>query len=85
MNQIGDAHATPRPIVVRLAQVFGIVVAALGLCVALAAAADAVSDRLDWGLTWIVIPIGLAVGLAGLALSWLAQRIWDIVHYLTWL
>jgi|HubBroStandDraft_5_1064220.scaffolds.fasta_scaffold160158_2 hypothetical protein len=85
MNQIGDAQATPRPIVVRLAQVFGIVVAALGLCVALAAAADAVSDKLDWGLTWIVIPIGLAVGLAGLALSWLAQRIWDIVHYLTWL
>ena len=82
MNHIVGAQANPRSIVVRLAQVLGIVIATAGLCFALAGAADILLDELRWGLTWFAIPLGLAVGLAGLAVCWFAQRIWDIVHYL---
>lgn len=65
----------------RLVQGFGFIVAALGLCSALGAGADLVFDQLGWSTTWIIIPIGLAAALAGLAFVWLAPRIWDIVHY----
>lgn len=80
MNQIETAPSH-HAIGLRLVQAFGFIVAVLGLCSALAAGADLMFDEVEWGMTWIVIPIGIAVALAGLAFAWLAQRIWDIVHY----
>jgi hypothetical protein len=80
MNQIADAPRSHRSVALRLVQAFGFVVAALGICFALAGTANLVLDQ-GWPMTWIIIPIGVAIALLGLTLGWLAQRIWDVVYY----
>jgi len=80
MNQIEDAPRSYRSVTLKLVQAFGFIVAALGICSALAGAMNLVLDK-GWPMTWVIIPIGIAIALLGLTLGWFSQRIWDIVYY----
>jgi hypothetical protein len=80
MNQIEEAPNYYRSLVLRLFQAFGLIIAIFGFCFTFAEVVNLAFDE-GWGMTWFSIPIGIAVAFLGLALTSLAQRIWDIVYY----
>jgi hypothetical protein len=80
MNRVEEAPNSYRSLFLRFFRALGLILAISGFCFAFAEVVNLAFDE-GWGITWPSIPIGFAVAVLGLALTSLAQRIWDIVYY----